>query len=451
MDEVVQERSEINRQASIVRYKDLSAWSVSTRKSIAWGWPKYLLRPLGAVVTRRREIALDTMTPETAVTLLTIRFDGSVVQRDRIKARHIRGKLFRVRPGDLVFSKIDIRNGAVGLAPPGLDRMCVTAEYPVYSVNRREVCPQFVALLLRTNTFLDLVKSITSGTTGRKRLHPEKFEEIDIAVPSVASQSRVVRYWSKAMSERKRAYDAVLAVTAELDEYLYDQTTALDRAIRSKVLLTNFSDIQQWDLKSGRAAAFIASNPGFFRLGDFTEERNETARPWSSPGKRWPVYGVNNKTGVFLSSHQLGRDFRTAYKRITKEDFVHNPTRASVGALGMVPDVPDDAITSPEYQVWRLRDGFVPSFMDLMLQTSYFLNLVSFNRVGGVKQRTYYANLVEIRVPQLPERVQREFANRRRSSLKTLSGADRTLARRRSDIERMIIGLRDDEEGWNGP
>jgi hypothetical protein len=49
-------------------------------------------------------------------------------------------------------------------------------------------------------------------------------------------------------------------------------------------------------------------------------------------------------------------EFNAPYKRIHKDCFFHNPTRSSVGSLGHVPEVPKDAITSPEYQVWKLRD-----------------------------------------------------------------------------------------------
>lgn len=106
-------------------------------------------------------------------------------------------------------------------------------------------------------------------------------------------------------------------------------------------------------------------------------------KPWEMPAKVWPIYSVNNKGGVFLSTEQETKDFNAAYKRIEKNWFFHNPTRANVGSLGIVPEVPEDAVTSPEYQVWELTGGIEPEFMDLLLQTEYFLTLVSFNRVGG--------------------------------------------------------------------
>jgi hypothetical protein len=108
----------------------------------------------------------------------------------------------------------------------------------------------------------------------------------------------------------------------------------------------------------------------------------------------------------------------------------------------MVPNVPSDSITSPEYQVWRLKDGFLPEFMALLLKTNYFLTLVEFNRVGGVKQRMYYANLAEIRLPMLDLDVQIQFANEWMIAQMELQKAEMNLKETQKEIEEMILGIR---------
>ena len=249
-------------------------------------------------------------------------------------------------------------------------------------------------------------------------------------------------HWESAQVERLSAAVAMWELVAELHSFLVKQTQAFEQVTQSRVLRASYKDIQQWDVKAGRAAAFLAANPKFVRLGDFTEECAETVRPWESPEKEWPVYGVNNKEGVFLNSLQVGKDFNAPYKKIEKNWFFHNPTRANVGSLGIVSEVPEDAITSPEYQVWRLRSGFMPGFMALMLRTDYFLALVAFNRVGGVKQRMYYTNLAQIRLPEIPEDVQKVFAERRLAILKDIGSANEKLAQRKKEVEQMILGTR---------
>lgn len=281
-----------------------------------------------------------------------------------------------------------------------------------------------------------------SGASGRKRIQPTQLEGVKVPIPPLPIQQKIVAHWESAQQERASADVELSALVEELHLALVKQTKGFDQATRSKVLLANYTNTQQWDVKAGRAGAFITANPGFIRLGDCTEECTETVRPWDDPEKEWPIYGVNNKEGIFLSTMQEGQEFNAPYKKIEKDWFFHNPTRANVGSLGIVSEVPEDAITSPEYQVWRLKSGFLPDFMALMLRTDYFLALVAFNRVGGVKQRMYYANLAEIRLPEVTMDTQKKFVSQRQRILANISAANVKLIQRKKEVEKMILGIR---------
>jgi restriction endonuclease S subunit len=436
MEEAVQVRSRVFG----VSYRDLQTWNVAAQFAVNWNWSAEIIKPLASIIIRRTEAALEMLTRESFATLLTIRFDGSIEPREPVQIKDVKGKLFRVYPGDVIFSKIDVRNGAIGLAPDDIDTMCATSEFPIYSVNVEKAHPEFVKLLFRTAAFKKLLNSMISGASGRKRIQPSQLEGVKVPIPSLPIQQKIVAHWETAQLERASADTALSSIVAELHSLLVKQTKGFSKVTRSKVFLANYENTQQWDVKAGRAAAFITANPDFIRLGDFTEECTEIVRPWDEPEKEWPIYGVNNKEGVFLSSMQEGKEFNAPYKRIEKDWFFHNPTRANVGSLGIVPEVPEDAITSPEYQVWRLKSGFLSDFMALMLRTDYFLALVAFNRVGGVKQRMYYANLAEIRLPEISEPVQRNFAERREKILLDIKAANEKLAQRKKEIEKMILG-----------
>ena len=173
-----------------------------------------------------------------------------------------------------------------------------------------------------------------------------------------------------------------------------------------------WTDLPRWDLKSARAAVFRALHPDFRPLGDFIEEATVTVRPADEPEKLWPVYGVNNRVGVVLSHYQPGKEFNAPYKHIERDWFFHNPTRANVGSLGRVPEVPPDALTSPEYQVWRIRHGLLPDFVEILIRLPFFLDLVECHRVGAVKERLFVENLKEIPIPPLSEAEQRGIVKR---------------------------------------
>jgi hypothetical protein len=174
-------------------------------------------------------------------------------------------------------------------------------------------------------------------------------------------------------------------------------------------MVVNWRDLPRWDIKTARASAFRLAHPDFRPLGDFAKESTELVRPWDDPEKEWAVYGVNNEVGVVFSHSQRGSTFNAPYKRIQKDWFFHNPTRANVGSLGRVPDVPADAITSPEYQVWRVTDAMLPAFAEVLIQANFFMEQIACHRVGAVKERLFVQNLLEIPVPVLGLPVQRKI------------------------------------------
>ncbi|MGA2140558.1 MAG: hypothetical protein ABSH14_17010 [Verrucomicrobiia bacterium] len=135
---------------------------------------------------------------------ITIHFDGSIVPRDRQRA--FKGGMFASYPGDLIFSKIDARNGAIGLVPVSLPKVVVTGEYPVHVPDGEQVDARYLALLLRTPNFLQLIRRAASGTSGRKRITPENFRAIQVPLPDKSHQQRLVA-----------AYHAALESAAKLE------------------------------------------------------------------------------------------------------------------------------------------------------------------------------------------------------------------------------------------
>jgi len=193
-----------------------------------------------------------------------------------------------------------------------------------------------VKLLFRTNAFLGQINSLISGASGRKRVQPSDLEQIEAPLPDPSVQQRIVDFWQEAQSAvdtaHDRLYEPVRSLNNRLSE-VYRNTCTRD-VIHSRCFVVDFKDLMAWDAKSGRAASLRLACPSFSPMGDFIEDETELIHPGAKPDKNWPVYGVNNKEGVFLNSHQKGSTFNAPYKRIRKDWFFHNPTRCNVGSLG---------------------------------------------------------------------------------------------------------------------
>ncbi len=429
-----------------VTFSELRRWDPDSFHNINWHWEKSVMAPIGSILFPRKEKVDRSNNDFSQLMPVTIHFDGSIDPRKITQDKEYTMELFWARPGDIVVSKIDLKNGAVAIIPDGWNNVVVTNHFAVYKPDLAKVEPKYFHLLIQAKFFKDHLWRNKVGAEGRKEVKLDFFEALEIPIPPLTIQQKIVSYWENAQQERFLANLADTGLVKELDSLLVGKACAFKTVNSSRAFVASYAQVQQWDIKAGRAATFNSANPLFVRFGDFTEECTETIRPWEEPDEEWPIYGVNNKDGVFLNTYQKGHDFNAPYKKIEKDMFFHNPTRANVGSLGIVPAVPADAITSPEYQVWRLKAGFLPDFMALVVRTTFFLSLVAFNRVGGVKQRMYYANLAEIRLPLIAMEVQQRFADERKKILEKASSADEISASRKLEIEQMILGLRSVEE-----
>lgn len=178
-----------------------------------------------------------------------------------------------------------------------------------------------------------------------------------------------------------------------------------------QVVHSEFSEISKWDINGIRCERYRRAHPTFLPLRDCIEEGGPIERPFNSPNAIWPVYGVDNRIGVSLSYAMAGEEFNQPYKRILPGDFVHNPTRANVGSFGRVGNVESDALTSPDYQVWRVTQGYLPEFLEILIKSKAFLSLVEIHRVGAVKRRLFFANLCEMVLPRPGIDVQRQMVD----------------------------------------
>jgi type I restriction enzyme S subunit len=187
-------------------------------------------------------------------------------------------------------------------------------------------------------------------------------------------------------------------------------------------------ETERWDIKSAQAAVFRREHPSFVPFGSFVEEATQRVDAASEPDKEWPVYGVSNSEGVFLSHTQQGQNFRTAYKKIERDWFFHNPTRANVGSMGRVKEVLPDAITSPEYQVWRIKDtSWSADFVEVLLRMPFFNHLVHIHRVGAVKERLYVENLLEMPVPARDSAFQKAIVDEWNATLALVQKEERAI------------------------
>jgi len=109
---------------------------------------------------------------------------------DGIETKYSR--LFRAESGDIIVNKIWARNGSVAVVPDALSGCYGSSEFPMFAPHRDRVEPRWIHWLTKTRSFWELCDEKSRGTSGKNRIRPEQFLEIEIPLPPLAKQQHIV-------------------------------------------------------------------------------------------------------------------------------------------------------------------------------------------------------------------------------------------------------------------
>jgi type I restriction enzyme S subunit len=237
--------------AFAVWFKDLHLWSVNSFVSADWHWPTEDIKPL-RMALRRKLVEVDKkQRPLEEITLATLRFDGTIEPRAQNGLKEFKGKLFQAAAGDVVYSKIDVRNGAIGIVPAELGEIAVSNEFPVYEVSPEVADSEFIKLLFRTKRFRQIVNGMISGASGRKRVQPTQLEDIEAPLPPLAVQRAIVARWLQAKEEAESSEARIAEMTSRLErKFLEELGIELREEVeRPKYFAVLWKDLPRWSVR----------------------------------------------------------------------------------------------------------------------------------------------------------------------------------------------------------
>jgi type I restriction enzyme S subunit len=125
---------------------------------------------------------------------VTIKLWGKgVISRGKVRGSEVLTPRRVVRYNQLILSKIDARNGAIGLVPLELDGAIVSNDFPSFNFKDLSKChPEFLGWLVRSAQFVELCKAASEGSTNRVRIKEDRFLDQKIALPPYDEQQAII-------------------------------------------------------------------------------------------------------------------------------------------------------------------------------------------------------------------------------------------------------------------
>ncbi len=384
--------------------------SKSERKDMmANGWP---MVPLGSLLTRvKEEVDLqdNVIYKQTTVRL----WNKGVVLRGEQSGRGIKTKRqFRIHSGQLVLSRIDVRNGAIGLVPPELDNAIISNDFWTYEVDQSQLAPKFLALCVTTPSFQDEANRASSGTTHRIRAEEEGFLQISVPLPPLTEQRRIVA-----------RIEELAAKIEEARGLRQEAVQQCDNLLRSII----FNDRADYRLTAMHELVKL-------REPDVQVQPDEV---YQFAG----VYCFGE--GVFKGPCKSGLEF--AYNRLTRlhtGNFVYPKLMAWEGALGIIPDDCDGFVVSTEFPVFEVDQSCVlPEILDVYFRSPQVWPLLSATSTGtNVRRRRLNPrDFLEFQMPLLPMSEQLQF----REVKKQMDAVKRLQAETSAELEALLPSVLD--------
>lgn len=138
--------------------------------------------------------------------------------------------LSRVEPDDVVVNKIWARNGSVAVVTKNLSGCYVSGEFPTFNPIREELEPRWFHWFTKTKGFWNQCDKKSQGTSGKNRIRPERFLEIEIPHPSPGDQRRIVARIEElaarieeARELRRRAIEESEALLSATSKYFFGE------------------------------------------------------------------------------------------------------------------------------------------------------------------------------------------------------------------------------------
>lgn len=152
-------------------------------------WPRV---KLGELLSQVEDIVL--IKDNSIYRQVTVRMhnNGLVIRKECAGKEIKTKKQYRVRAGQLVISRIDARNGAMGLVPIELDGAIVSNDFPVFNIDFQKLDPSFFNFFASTETFTANCRAKSKGTSNRQRLNEENFLDIEVPLPQMEVQRKIV-------------------------------------------------------------------------------------------------------------------------------------------------------------------------------------------------------------------------------------------------------------------
>lgn len=148
-----------------------------------------------------------------------INFAGELFLRDKNETETFKGNLKIVNPDSLIYSKINVRHGCIYYHPKNSTPFAVSSEYPAYKIDSTKILGEYLVMVIQSKNFKSILSKKATGIS-KARVKPSEFLEIEIPVPELHIQERLLRTYETRINEANNFENNAIQIEKDIDNYL---------------------------------------------------------------------------------------------------------------------------------------------------------------------------------------------------------------------------------------
>lgn len=304
-------------------------------------------------------------------------------------------QLFAAAKDDIIVNKIWARNGSVAVVPAALEGCYGSGEFPMFSQDRTMLHPRWMHWLTKTRVFWAQCDDKSRGTSGKNRIRPERFLEIEIPLPPLPEQERIVTKIDRIEVDICEALKLREQVTTETSSIPLSQTSSI------------FEELcERFPKRSIRTLGLGGANPvqtGPFGAQLHSSDFAENGVPVLNVGNVWPE-GLRLNRLDHVLPEKADQLIRYSLK---SGDLLFARSGATLGKVCLVPPECDGwLMTGHLFRVRFDQSQILNRFAFAALRGARSIHEQVFGQVRGATRPGYNTTLlgnIELPLPSLAE------------------------------------------------
>ncbi len=346
---------------------------------------------LGDVLQRvKTELTIDDSVTYKQVTVRL--WNKGVVLRGEQEGLTIKTKRqFYVKTGQLLMSRIDVRNGAIGLVPKELDGAIVSNDFWAYDFDENKLFPKFLSHYVTTPSFIEDANRTSSGTTQRIRAEESAFLNIKIPLPPLNEQHRIVERIEKLSSHITKAQS--LRDEADLEsEVLLDTIVG---KVFSELEAKEYKQLKEVTKKIGSGSTPSGGRAIYQQTGiPFIRSMNVRMR----------YFAWDNIAHIEPSIHE-----NMAGTWVKPNDVLLNITGASIGRVACAPSDLVAGNVNQHVAIIRPVESLDSQYLMYWLSQPAVQDFINDEQKGATRQGFTKAQIEKFEIPIVPLDEQRRI------------------------------------------